>query len=510
MLEKVTERQIVLGCIVSAEYLFQVKDIFDYNYFRSEAAKRICRWGFDFYNKYNKAIGEDITELYLEKLKKEHISEEVEEQIELILESISEEFERETFNFDYIADKTEEYFQARAVQLHQEKVQVLLDSGDTEEANKLIENFQMPIRKKGNGVDLSDPEILEKLQQAFQEKEKPLFKLPGSAGELVNEYLLRDSFIAFQGPEKAGKTWHLLEFAMRAAKQGCNVAFFQAGDMSENQQIRRISIYRAQLSDEEKYTGEQWITEKDCYYQQTDLCQEPQRECDFGLFPSNQSIQSRTDITAEMLQTAYEENPEYSPCRNCPKFLGTPFMRKVNLGSPLTVYDAQREFEKFFISKRRRFKLQTYANGTLSVPMINKQLDEWEKQGFIVDVVVIDYADILISSIVEFRHSQNDIWKSLRGLSQKRHCCVITATQADSASYKTDTMTMENFSEDKRKYAHVTMMMGLNKDKLGREKKIGMMRWNIIVAREGEFDPMKCVNIVQSLKQGRALMTSYW
>jgi len=36
------------------------------------------------------------------------------------------------------------------------------------------------------------------------------------------------------------------------------------------------------------------------------------------------------------------------------------------------------------------------------------------------------------------------------------------------------------------------------------------MRWNIIVAREGEFDPMKCVNIVQSLKQGRALMTSYW
>ena len=49
---------------------------------------------------------------------------------------------------------------------------------------------------------------------------------------------------------------------------------------------------------------------------------------------------------------------------------------------------------------------------------------------------------------------------------------VVTATQADANSYDRTSLKMSNFSEDKRKLAHVTAMYGLNQDPAGREKGI--------------------------------------
>jgi len=505
--EKITERQIILAMLVSDDYMKQVRECYRPEYMRSDAAGRITRWAVEYYDKYNKVMQEGITEVYVDKIKKEHISEEVVEQIENILESISDEYDRDQFNFEYIADKTEIYFQARAIELNNEKVQVLLDNGDVEEANALIANFSPPKRKIAQDIDLSDPAILERVSQAFAETAHPLFKLPGALGELINEHLLRDCFVALQGSEKRGKTWNLMELALKASKQGCNVALFQAGDMSEKQQLRRIAISRAHLSDKAEYTGWQYVPVKDCLLQQTDQCTRPERESELSLFKQKYK---REDITKDMLLEAAAENPEYEPCRNCSKIIGIPWLKKVNLGSPITEDQARQEFQRFFVNNGRRFKLSTHAAQTLTVKDIEHKLDEWEKDNFIADVVVIDYADLLVSSVKEFRHSQNDIWMNLRGLSQKRHLCLITATQADAKAYETNTLTLQNFSEDKRKYAHVTAMFGLNQDKTGREKELGILRYNIILAREGDFNANKCVCVLQSLKQGRAIITSYW
>jgi replicative DNA helicase len=61
------------------------------------------------------------------------------------------------------------------------------------------------------------------------------------------------------------------------------------------------------------------------------------------------------------------------------------------------------------------------------------------KSSYTPDVIIIDYADLLIDgSQKEERHKQNKIWKDLRGLNQKRKCLLITATQTDAGSYKND------------------------------------------------------------------------
>ena len=110
---------------------------------------------------------------------------------------------------------------------------------------------------------------------------------------------------------------------------------------------------------------------------------------------------------------------------------------------------------------------------------------------------------------MEERHRQNKIWKQLRSLSQERHCLVVTATQADAKSYESGLLHMKNFSEDKRKYGHVTAMYGLNQDKDGREKNIGLMRINEIVLREGDYNTSKTVTVLQNLRRGRPFLGSF-
>jgi len=69
---------------------------------------------------------------------------------------------------------------------------------------------------------------------------------------------------------------------------------------------------------------------------------------------------------------------------------------------------------------------------------------------------------------------------------------------------------MENFSEDKRKYAHVTAMYGLNMDHKGREKELGILRINEIVIRESDFNNQTQVHVLQNLRRGQPCLTSYW
>jgi len=335
----------------------------------------------------------------------------------------------------------------------------------------------------------------------------------------MNEHLIRGGFISLLAPEKRGKTFFLIDMANRASSQGCKVAFFQAGDMTRNQQIRRLAIYRAKKSDKEKYCGKRLIPVKDCIHNQLDRCDKDQRECDYGIFDGNELSKFeeglRKEIDFNTLREKLEEYPDYKNCHNCLEYRenpwGTVWLKEVDTGNPLNVEEAKKMMKRFFIDKKRRFKLSTHANGTLSVKEMNSIMNEWEKNdGFVPDVIIIDYADLLIYPEKDFRHQQNEIWKALRGLSQKRHSLVITVTQADAKSYDQDSLKLSNYSEDKRKYAHVTAMWGMNQDPKGREKKMGLMRFNELVIREGEFDAGRQIHVLQSLSQGQAFLTSYW
>ena len=510
------ERRIITGLIVSTEFQQQIHSVWNADLLESQMAKRLAGWCTEYFEKYKKAPGRNIEGIFYQKLKEglpKDIAAEIEEDI---LPGLSEEYEQEQFNLSYLLDQTRAFLKERNLIRHAEKIQEALDGGELLEAEKLALYYKPVISGVGADIDLSNDIVLQRVDKAFSEAAKPVVRFPGALGDFWNAQLVRGGFVALMASDKRGKSFWLLEIAIRGRKQGAQVAFFQAGDMTEGQQLKRICVYLTKRSDLKKYSGEMYQPVKDCVFNQMDTCDKECRECDFGVFTDRSEKEIREEVTLAELKREWKTNPDYHPCYNCDDWLhrsiGAGWIEKVDTGNPLTAEEAKEAIDTFFIQNKRRFKLSTHANGTLTIKEIKALLDVWEREdGFVPDIIAIDYADLLIpESRTEFRHQVDEIWKGLRNLSQERHCLVITATQADARSYEQNRLKVSNFSEDKRKNAHVTAMYGLNQDPKDREKQLGIMRINEIVIREGDFSSSNEVYVLQNLQRGRPFLGSFW
>jgi hypothetical protein len=509
------ERRLITGLIVSTDFIQQLQGKWDLSLFESPTAKRIASWCLDFFNKYNKAPGKEITPIFYQKVKN-GLPKNLVSDIEDILDGLSQEFEKDSINVNYLVDEAITYFNEQHLRKHTEKINGLIETGQLFEAQKEALSFKPISKESGNWIDLSNESVLEKIEKAFTTSNEVLIKFPGALGRFWNDQMVRDGFVAIMASEKRGKSWVLLELAIRSAKQKRKVAFFQAGDMTEGQQLKRIAVHLAKKSNLEKFSGKMFEPVKDCIFNQTGKCTREECRGDYGVFEKLSPDFIRNEITISELKKAFKENSDYIPCGICEDFernsWGTPWLKEINIKYPLESNEAKEVISKFFIKYKRQFKLSTHPNGTLTIRKAKTILDIWEKEdGFMPDIIFFDYPDIMDDETVkEFRHKQNKIWMDGRGLSQERHALVIWVTQTDADAYTKNLVKMENFSEDKRKYAHPTAFYALNQDKDGREKALGIMRINEIVIREGEFDNNHQVHILQNLKRGLPFLTSYW
>lgn len=496
------ERKLLTGMIVSTEFMEGVISFYDPDLIETKFVKIVAEWSVRYFNKYNKAPGihiKDIFESHISRMEKTE-----QELISDLLVGLSNEYERaDKINVHYLLDQAEVYFKTRSLSSLSREINGYLAEGEVQEAEALLGNYKRIGRPLSLGeTPFKSPEALAK---AFEHEETSLFVLEGKLGRMLNSELNRDKFLAVLGPEKRGKTWWLNEFAIRAAKARCNVALFQIGDMSEDQVIVRLSIRLSGKSNVHRYCEGHESPVPDCLLHQTGRCQKGKND---------EMLESKID--RNKLKNLYlaGDHPNYKPCCDCASdkfFKGSWWYRKIAETKPLTWREAWKAGGRFLGRlKGRDFKMSVHPSDQLSVTGLKGILDNWETfDNFIPDVIIIDYADNLAPEDrkEEYRHQQNRTWKLLRGLSQERHCLVITATQANAASYDQETLAMKNFSENKLKYAHVTAMIGLNQTP--EEKKSGLMRINMIVQREREFFSEDTVKVAQDLKIGKPLLFSF-
>jgi len=512
------ERRIITGLIVSADYLRRVAPFWDDALIEAPEMRRIARWCLSHFERYACAPDRDVEQIYLTAIREENIPKAEAELIEAVLTTVSDEYERgEHFNSAYLYDQTVAFFREREVAQHNRSVADLIDRGRVQEAEELAAQFRPRSWATSRGLDLGTEPGYERVVAAFRQASIPIVRYPGPIGEMLNSHLIRDGFIAFMGPEKRGKTFWLTDIAFRALRQKCNVAFFQAGDLSESQFLRRISIYLARRSDDPDYCMPYWRAVGDCVRNQFDQCRRPDRNCDHGVYNASEfeAFKESPDEfqTLSSLSKIAGENPDYAPCDSaaCKERWPSIWLSQMPEKAPLVGGHAGTVVREFFERYKRRLRLVTYPSGTLTTDEMRSCLDEWERQDdFVPDLIVADYADIMTARTQEFRHRQDEIWKGLRGISQENHALVATATQTDADSYRSDLLRLGNFSEDKRKYAHVTAMFGLNQDPRGREKDLGVTRISTIVAREGHYNPTRAVHVLQDLRSGRPFMESFF
>jgi replicative DNA helicase len=514
--EEMIERLILIGFINSTEFCQQIFPVWNMEYFLSVSPHYIAAWALDYFQTYGEAPGRTIEDIYFDKKKSKAIPKEMVDDIHELLVDLAEDYDS-SFNVRYIVYRTQKYIKERHLELHREEVDDLIEKGDTEEAQALAEGYVGPVFELLDDLDLGDEEALDRMEKAFIKKASPLIRYSGALGNMTNDQLVRGGFVALMASEKRGKSFWLLDMAFRAVLRKNKVAFFQAGDMTEDQQLLRIASYLTKLPTNKKYIGDVLIPEADCIRNQLDTCDKEERR-NFAAVLTGQTNEQdfRKELTRDMfVEAMLDYGDGYRVCTNCDEYrtkrIGSPWYTVKEVTHTVTVEEAKKELKKFFIDKKRAFRISTHPNNTLTIAKSKSILDRWERlYGFIPDVIIYDYADLLVAaSAKDFRHQQNEIWKDLRALSQERDCLVITATQSDAKSYEQDLLQMKNFSEDKRKFAHVTAMYGLNQSKDGREKKMGLMRVNELAIREGEFDSTNTVTVLQCLNLGRPFIDSY-
>lgn len=508
------ERQIIVGMITNTTFLQQIRNIYDPILIESTSAKRIAGWAWSYFERYNKAIGKNIETLFFEQVKQ--LSKTDAEDIEEILSGLSEESIENPVNLQYLLDETQKYFKERRLSLLSDNIQALVAVGQLEDAEKMALDYKPIANDSEASLDLNSEITLDRIEKAFIETGQPVVTFPKQLGKFWNSQFVKGGLISILASDKKGKSFFLLDIAIRACRQKKKVVFFQAGDMTESSQLKRICIYLTQKSDQKRYCGKMWQPVRDCIHNQLNECTKEERECSFGIFEGKDKKYLRQEITFDELIEVYNDNKDYLPCYNCEEYetrsWGAVWIEEVDVGeNTLTVKEAQKAINNFFIKHKRNFKLSSHANGTLSIKQIRALLAVWEKQEFIPDLIVIDYADLLIPEIKEFRHGQDEIWRGLRRLSQEKgQPLVVTATQADARAYEKNKLTVSNFSEDKRKNAHITASYALNQDSKGREKKIGIIRLGELLLREDDYDITREVTILQNLKRGRPFIASYW
>ena len=379
--EMFMERRIITGMIISTDYLSQIRNIWKPELIAGRAAQMLSTWCFEFYDKYNHAPGQEIESIFVKRTKT--FNDDFKEDITEILKSLSDEYTRASkFNVQYLVDQTYEYFQEQNIDSLIGDIKNHLNKGDILPARDLILNFRDIVGTKGNELDLSSPDVLKAIERAFDYKVQNVIEYPYQMGDFWNDQLVRGGFVALMGPEKRGKTFMLLDMARRAAEQHSNVAFFQAGDMTEAQQLRRIAINLTKRSDRKQYIKTMWEPVRDCIHNQLDTCTLKERECGFGPFEGEPRT-TLNDMTLDRLVKAHKENKGYKPCHNCVKYWknkwGAVWVKRVRPNGVLTTKDAKDAVKKYFIKHKRRFKLASYPSGTLTVSEIKAVLHGWER-----------------------------------------------------------------------------------------------------------------------------------
>lgn len=511
------EMLILTGMITDTVFLKKVQPILNTKLFKSKPAKIIAKWCIEYYKDNESCPNVHIQDIYDDYISKSDNKEQI-LLIGKVLQNLSKKFDRaKNFNTDYVLSIAEKFFSSEYLKIRCEQILDVIKE-DPKKAAELMQDARIPQLPSTQGHDVyKSPELL---QEALEDSRTPLFRMPGALGELINEDLCRGSLMGFMGPEKRGKSWILMELAYKASLARLNVVLVQAGDMMDLQMMRRLSIRMCKKSNMERYCEEMLVPVYDCKHNQDNSCKKSNRTGRRGLDIYGED-QNFLDAVADkkMKMEFFEEHRRYKACDECRRhrkksyrygYAGAIWYKIKEKTEPLSVSEALKELTKH--DKRTGkggFKLISYPNKTLTVDMIEAHVLAWNEELFITDVIVVDYADILISgTTMEERHKQNHVWMGLRSLSQKFNCLVITATQTDADSYKLHTITLNNFTEDKRKFGHVTSMYSLNKTDA--EKAAGLMRIACILGRDDEFDSRRQVKVMQNLQDGRAHVGSYW
>ena len=445
-IDLLNEKDILVGLIVSDEFCKEISPIIDIKDLQVDYSRVIVSWIKPYFEEFGKAPKTDILKLY-----RSHISEISNESLQnnilTFIEKLDEKYNSKR-NDSYAIQEAIKYLKSRNLQNLSQDIEAYITSGDIDKAESLITRYRKVEKESGESVDLlNDADIV---RESFTEEQDKLFSFNGAYGRLVGD-IHREDFVAFLASMKVGKTFTLIDCGIEALKNGLNVVMFSL-EMSRTNMIKRVwKSLSGQVTEDVEITVPEFVQEGEKY--------------------------------------RVEEKIVHKKA-----------------SSILEVEKKQKSLKRLF----RGGNLKIFAEPaySMTVEKLETKLDDLNHNGFIPDVIIIDYADIMLpsNSRLDYRNQLDDIWKRLRAMAQKRKCAVFTASQASRGAINKEA-TADMISEDIRKLAHVTSMVSISKDEYCKNHSLAM--FSQLAVREGEPITERVI-ATQCLSLGRPVLDSHW
>ncbi len=412
--------------------------------FDSQYANLIGSWCIDHMRKYGEVPNGQLKSIFETWSEKGDRPDVVVDGVERFLVHLSDEYSAESpQSSKYLLDVAGTLFEKVRLKKLSDGIDEELEAGRVQIAHNLVANASRVELGVGSLVKLGEDydawsEVLD------PDRENQLIKYQGKLNKFLGEQMVRDGFVAFMGPDKSCKSFILQDAAFRAVRLSRRrVAYFEAGDMGRDLVMMRFGSRAARI---------------------------PYRHPLKIKLPMSINGDGKVEYRVERFKATLTPQQAFKA------------WKKVSRGGDL-------------------FRLSCFPNSSLTVERMSSILWDWEREGWVADVVVVDYADILAPPVgVNDRLDQIDmVWKHLRRLSQEMHCLMITATQSSALAYggKQTVLTRKHFSGRKTKLAEVTVMYGINRT--SEEEKRGIMRLNKAVCREGASNEGQTIRVAGCL-----------
>lgn len=449
-LNSMAERDLLMGLITSDDFCREIVPILDFRDLDVDYTRTIARWIAEYYNEFGVAPGSDISKIY-----RSHADDVQDEalldNIRVFIEKVDEHYsEYEKFNVPYAIQQSVQYLKNQSLKNLAKNIDSFIATGDVVKAESLVTKYRNVEKNSGDSVSILEDS--QTVLTAFTEEKDKLFSFKGDFGKLVGE-VHREDFIAYLAPMKAGKTFSLIDTGIEAIKNGLKVVFFSL-EMSRTAMIQRV-----------------WKA----------LSGQVMEDMDLDVPQFVEDGNGRFDIEVKKVHK--------------------------NASTSLEVEKKQKSMMRMF----RGGNIYMFAEPaySLTVERMETKLDDLEHmRGYIPDVIIVDYADIMCPSDarMEYRNQLDSIWKKLRALAQKRKCAVFTASQTNRGGLN-GPVEMENVAEDVRKLAHVTSMVAISRTKFCKEHSIAY--FSQMAIRDGEPITRRVI-ATQCLGLGRPVLDSHW
>lgn len=423
--------------------------------FDEKWADLIAKWCRDHLDKYQSPPNANIEIIFRKwadttKADKQTIS-----QIETLLDYMSNEYSGSAHgNADFVLDLASEYFNKHRLKNVVEDIEDRLDRGHIDEAYDQIGAASRIELGYSNMINpLKDVDVW--MEALEEEKTKPLFEYPGALGQLIGSSFTKGSLFAFQGIDKVGKSYYLMDAAYRTLKRRRRVLYFEAGDLGRDEVLVRL--------------GQR-------------INRQPEFACNVP-WPTGWSS----------------------------KFPDVPTHTSVHKKG-MSVSHALKLLNRH-TRGRDLMRISAHPNSSISVSAMEAIIQDLARsECWIPDLVVIDYADILAppEGTRDNNEQVDQTWKQLRRMSQRFNCLVLTATQSGAQAYrnKNSVLTKKDFQGRRTKFAEVNGMLGLNATDFDMQN--GVTRLNWIVRRKGKWSVNQQVLVAGCLGCATPIVTSKW